>query len=328
MEQTLLSMLVKTENFLCVYRNYDSEPKYRKIRILRIIIELVLISGITLFGSYELIRKEDTTSRMVYCFVLIYYANFFCACTTFICAVQNSSSYAIFARNIIAVQQRHRSLSQNCSRKLKNIFIITIILLPIFGICLFGVRIFHRIILHNITPTFVYVALVCIEIVSEIRFSLEHYSLSFLNKYITELQAWYESVEKDLSSGRGLVNDPLTEERIEEWANDYMMLVTCSKCLSKCFSFQKICFPRICEKKPKAYLVEGQIITLDGWMSCQALNPTTKTKSIKNLYLLVKSNPIKIEYTGKVVQGMYLIPMILSLSVSYVIIALQFNHLI
>lgn len=249
MEQTILSMLVKTENFLCIYRNYDSEPKYRKIRILRIIIELILFAGITLFGSYELIRKEDTTSRMVYCFVLIYYANFFCACTTFVCAVQNSSSYAIFARNILAVQQRHRLSSQNCSRKLKNIFIITIILLPIFGICLFGVRVFHRIFLNHMTPTIVYVALVCIEIFSEIRFSLEHVifyiyismiqcSLGFLNKYIMELQAWYESVEKDLSSGRGLVNDPLTEKRIEEWANDYMMLVTCSKCLSKCFSFQ------------------------------------------------------------------------------------------
>lgn len=57
-------------------------------------------------------------------------------------------------------------------------------------------------------------------------------------------------------------------------------------------------------------------------------SPSPLTETITKLQLFTKINPIRIEYTKKLVVKMHLVPIILSLSVTYIITILQFTHVI
>lgn len=50
-------------------------------------------------------------------------------------------------------------------------------------------------------------------------------------------------------------------------------------------------------------------------------------KSVNDFQLLVKTNPIQIEL-AKITLGMYLIPIVLYLSTNYIVVILQFRHVI
>ncbi|CAH0604920.1 unnamed protein product [Chrysodeixis includens] len=61
--------------------------------------------------------------------------------------------------------------------------------------------------------------------------------------------------------------------------------------------------------------------------STLSIYSTPEAKSLKNLYILVKNNPIQIQFISKIFLGMHLAPIVLSLSVTYAIIILQFSQL-
>ncbi|KAF9412707.1 hypothetical protein HW555_008851 [Spodoptera exigua] len=71
-------------------------------------------------------------------------------------------------------------------------------------------------------------------------------------------------------------------------------------------------------------VIKKSVATLYSTWSTRPQAP--ETKRLRNLNKLVNVNPIQIEYTNKIVLGMYLVPIIMSLSASYVIVGLQFNH--
>ncbi|CAH1645886.1 unnamed protein product [Spodoptera littoralis] len=73
-------------------------------------------------------------------------------------------------------------------------------------------------------------------------------------------------------------------------------------------------------------IIKKSVATLYSTWSTRPQAP--ETKRLRNLNKLVNVNPIQIEYTNKIVLGMYLVPIIMSLSASYVIVGLQFNHVI
>ncbi|KAF9412706.1 hypothetical protein HW555_008850 [Spodoptera exigua] len=56
--------------------------------------------------------------------------------------------------------------------------------------------------------------------------------------------------------------------------------------------------------------------------------PSPVADAVTKLQLFVKINPIRIEYTKKLVLKMHLVPIILSLSATYIITILQFTHVI
>lgn len=53
-----------------------------------------------------------------------------------------------------------------------------------------------------------------------------------------------------------------------------------------------------------------------------------ETSHLQNLMVFVKVHPIKIQFTKNINLGLYLVPMILSFAATYVIVALQINHVI
>ena len=51
-------------------------------------------------------------------------------------------------------------------------------------------------------------------------------------------------------------------------------------------------------------------------------------KLIKDFIRLLKKNPLQIKLSTKVPVGLYMLPVIVMLAVNYVIVMLQFNHVI
>ena len=251
MKQTTLELLMKTENIMGVYRNYSSQMNFRKIRITRVVLEL-LISGIILLKTtYEAVLMPVYFDHSLMHRMLTYhFLNFFSTCTITIPAISSSDSYTIFSKNLIAVHQSfNKEWSKQYSRKLKNIFIVITAMLCFCGLGTLPLRILYRILVQkrHLNPSLI--MLLTIELFTELRFSLEHvifyiyirmihFSLKRLNDYVSDLQNYYIDQERKICVERKEINDPLTADRMEEWASNYMLLVGCSKKLSACFNFQ------------------------------------------------------------------------------------------
>ncbi|PZC84668.1 hypothetical protein B5X24_HaOG204216 [Helicoverpa armigera] len=64
-------------------------------------------------------------------------------------------------------------------------------------------------------------------------------------------------------------------------------------------------------------------------LACEVSTQRSKseTRQLKDLNRLVTTNPIVIKF-GTFSLGMYLFPMMLSLSATYIVVMLQFNHVI
>ncbi|KAH9635362.1 hypothetical protein HF086_017928 [Spodoptera exigua] len=157
--------------------------------------------------------------------------------------------------------------------------------------------------------------------------------------YVTMLYNFLKTVNNSISKaveqseerkdGKDGNKQILTIHDLDEWAMKYRDLVTCSNKLSACFSSQMLF---------SLFISSIQLVTSVYGVFCSIMigrrMPTDRgpqapeTKRLRNLNKLVNVNPIQIEYTNKIVLGMYLVPIIMSLSASYVIVGLQFNHVI
>ncbi|XP_026724743.1 uncharacterized protein LOC113491778 [Trichoplusia ni] len=58
-----------------------------------------------------------------------------------------------------------------------------------------------------------------------------------------------------------------------------------------------------------------------------SINLTSDTKLLKDLYILVKNNPIQIKCRPNTAVGTNIIPILMSICVSYAIVVLQFSQL-
>ena len=233
-----------------VYRNYSSQMNYRKIRITRVALE-ILISGLILINSIYHAGLDSNMDATRLCRLFkFHFLNFLSSCTIMICGILNSRSYLIFIKNLVTVQQYFDSEgTKKYTRELKNFFIIITAVLCFCGVGVLPVRIFFRIFVRKLRFTSSLIMLLTSEIFSELRFSMEHVIfyiyirmvhclLKSLNDYVSNIQDYYNEQETKICIARREVNNPLTEERMEEWATNYMLLVGCSKALSACFSFQ------------------------------------------------------------------------------------------
>ena len=62
--------------------------------------------------------------------------------------------------------------------------------------------------------------------------------------------------------------------------------------------------------------------------NCNTDSSQTDVKLIKDFIRLLKKNPLQIKLSTKVPVGLYMLPVIVMLAVNYVIVMLQFNHVI
>ena len=250
MKRTSLEMMIKAENIMGVYRNYDSQTNYRKIRIIRVAIE-ILISGIILLSStYDAAVSSHLDPMSSMRLFTFHFSTLFSSCTIMISAIQNSGSYTIFIKNFVTVHQSlNTEPSKIYSRKFKTFFITTTAILCCCGVGVLPIRLFYRIVFQKRQLQLSLVLLLTTEIFSELRFSIEHVIfyiyirmvhclLKLLNSRISDLQDHYNEQEKKICVGRREVNNPVRAERMEEWATNYMLLVGCSKEIAACFSFQ------------------------------------------------------------------------------------------
>lgn len=249
-ENQMINMLIAAENVIGVYRNYISLKKSRKVlALMRIVLE-ILLSTVALAHSTYVVEMRSRKNPP--CLLLIIHLmNYFSSVIIAICSIKNSRSYKMFITDFMAV---HHSFQKEpmyikCLRKLKLIFIITTLLCCITNMVLFTTKILHKSVVRGRQLDVGFVVLVILEILVEIRFTLEHtilyifitmleYLLKCFNNYIVDIQKKYNNLEMRLYINRRQKKNLLTVNKIEEWATKYQRLVSCSKKLSACFRIQ------------------------------------------------------------------------------------------
>ncbi|CAH0701605.1 unnamed protein product [Spodoptera exigua] len=184
-------------------------------------------------------------------------------------------------------------------------------------------------------------------ILRDLKDPTKHFrACSLISKAVEQYDVVEKRASEERKDGKDGNKQILTIHDLDEWAMKYRDLVTCSNKLSACFSSQVT--DHIVFSMVGAYVflyaifsayfvifagqhllnenavIKKSVATLYSTWSTRPQAP--ETKRLRNLNKLVNVNPIQIEYTNKIVLGMYLVPIIMSLSASYVIVGLQFNH--
>lgn len=248
----MISILIKTENILGIYRNYNIFKTRDKIMILlRSVIEL-LIPLIILAKFTVIVFEVNDSSEMLKLYVTLFHVVYFFNNTAcFVSGIYYSSSYQTFVTNLTAVQHslHNESIYIGRMKKLKTFFIIVlfVIILSSLGRAILTLIEYSVVLKRDFWPHDVWLTLLLTYV--EIRFLTEHlvllihitmikHLLKCLNTSILNKQTKYSRTGMILNLDTQNKKSNLTIQSIKEWAAKFNCLKRCAEELTLCFKYQ------------------------------------------------------------------------------------------
>ncbi|PZC84637.1 hypothetical protein B5X24_HaOG200757 [Helicoverpa armigera] len=250
-EDKVIKTFVISENIMGVCRNFAALTTSQKIfSIIRIVVEIsayIIIYSLFFLDkcNHVLIEGGHFLSLM-----MIYHpVNFVCGSMILLCPVYNPCGNKLFIKEFTMVQCefRHTPFYAQSMKRVKS-YIITCI--TFFSIIV-AIVLYTKVLLvfewSTFGPQSLYIGLITIEIIFEIRQTVEsvtifsyitllQYHLKTINSCIASVVAQYDPLEARSDSQTN--NDHLTVDRVQYWADTYEKISNCSKLLSQCFSTQ------------------------------------------------------------------------------------------
>lgn len=244
----MISLLIKTENVLGVYRNYNMFDKRDKIMILLRTVMEILINFIILAEFTGLVFEVTKSSEILKIYVALFHVVYFFNNTaSFVCGIYFSSSYQAFVTNFRAVQ--HSSQNESTYKNLKIFFITAIFVIILLGLGRAVLTVVEYSVLLNkeFWPHDAWLALLVTYV--EIRFLIEHlvlviqitmikHLLKCLNKSVLNQKINYNSTQINEGVNTVNKNNKLMIQTVKEWALKYNCLKRCAEELTLCFRHQ------------------------------------------------------------------------------------------
>lgn len=245
----MINVLIITENFLGIYRNFSYLPKKRQVFIaMRTAVELIVTCSLFWNRVYYLTASIENEFLMPHVMIMFHFVILVTGTIIILTSMQSSRNYKIFITKYMTLQTSYRNelIYTKSLKRLKIFFIIA------SSICLFTstsnlmLKVTTKYYLQKEKFILSYFMLMMIEMLHEIRFMMEHVVLyiyisllrSFLeciNQCLSLTQIKYEHIENRLYKDRRESDEILTVEEVEQWAKMYECMVISSKNLSICF---------------------------------------------------------------------------------------------
>uniref|UniRef100_A0A2H1VB37 SFRICE_009787 n=1 Tax=Spodoptera frugiperda TaxID=7108 RepID=A0A2H1VB37_SPOFR len=346
MTKTMLDMVLLIEGILGVCRTYCRQKKTKKIIITLHLSLLVVLHTVLFFLQvYHLLPDNDYNQlNIIHCgFATSAYLTYMSAVITAIWYDKAYTSYDESINRLFKKFKDEKKLS-DADKKAYWVFLFMIILAISFA----GFRSVELNTLipraHPLAKAYIIMSLCVLRVTivfEYLMFFIANMTLITFCKYQNSL---ISAAQKRLKFD---VKCDIKKEEIQDWVDQYRDLVNCCQMVTKFCGGQKevvvdygktsfIVFGYILVMMTP--LFAGQMLNSQGIkyhrMLARLYNTITIDKAeaegklVKDFIRLLKKNPIQIHLVCGVPVGMCLLPITLSLFINYVIILLQFNHII